>query len=219
MKVKLAITLDAPPKFDTLFEKTVRLAYAKPELRANLLPVLKKTARDLGRNEIDMMHQKRGTFGVLSAYTGRHSKKENKDRHGELIRDLQIKGHRNWKDAQGYWGYREKSVIVPDIAFHDLLELGDKYDQDAVIFKSNDGVVGMYSLKGGSVQIAAPEIEYYDDDEGVTEFRQVSMSYEFIEDLQIPLRGSPVDKNMLRQMNLAEDYPQIKALLDDDDVE
>ena len=214
MKIKLAITVDRPTT--ALFERTVRLAHSKPHLRSHLLPVITKTARDLGRREIQMMHQKRGSFGVISAYTGDHSKKENKERHGELLRDLQIRGYRNWKDAKGYWGYREKSLVVPDIAFHDLIELGKKFDQDAIIYRSNDGVVGMYNLKGGDVQIAAPEIEFFEDDEGITEFRQVSMSYEFIEDLRLPLRGSPVDKDMLRQMNLDEEYPQVKALLEEE---
>lgn len=214
MKIKFSVTTN--PTSNRLFEKTTKLVYANPQLRPYLLPILKKASRDLGRSEIQMMHQKKGTFGVLSAFTGDHSRKENKQRHGELIRDLQIKGYRQWKDAKGYWGYREKSVIVPDMSFRDLVELGKKYDQDAVIFRSNDGVVGMYDLKEGSVQIAAPEIEYYTDDEGVTEFRQVSMSYQFIKDLRLPLQGKPVTKDTLQQKALDEEYPEIKALIEDE---
>jgi len=42
----------------------------------------------------------------------------------------------------------EKSVLVPGIQPKDLFALLRKYNQDAVIYKSRDGVIGMYYQAG-----------------------------------------------------------------------
>jgi hypothetical protein len=87
-------------------------------------------------------------FGVLSAYTNA-SKSENKRRHTQLIRDLQGLGYRRWETLRGKWeGVAERSILVPDMQPQHLFQLGREYDQDAVIYKSNKGVIGMYYHKG-----------------------------------------------------------------------
>ena len=92
-------------------------------------------------------------LGVLSGYTVA-SKHQNKVRHGDLIQDLQKKGLRP-HPLKGKWeGVAEKSVIVPGIPASYIFALGKKYDQDAVIYKGTDGVVGMYDHKKGRVTLA-----------------------------------------------------------------
>jgi len=87
-------------------------------------------------------------FGVLSAYTTT-SKSENKRRHTNLIRDLQAMGYRRWEPLRGKWeGVSERSILVPGMSSQDLFELGRRYQQDAVIYKSREGVVGMYFTEG-----------------------------------------------------------------------
>lgn len=211
MRIKFAVSIDLP-KDDSLLARTIRLAYGNESLRPHLMPLITKEARDIGRTDLQNLHQKKGSFVIVSAYRGDMSKKENKIRHGEMLADLQRMGYRNWKDASGYWGYREKSVIVPRMSYKEGVHIGEKYDQDAIIYKHDDGVIGMYDLKGRSVQIAAPEVDFYTDDEGVTEFRNVSMSYDFIDGLTLPLTGGPITTAYLERQGLMEEYPQLQLL-------
>lgn len=91
---------------------------------------------------------KGGTFGVLSGYRP-GSKHQNKLRHGELLADLQRLGYRQWNDIRSKWeGVPEKSLLVPGIQPKHLFDLMRKYNQDAVIYKSRDGVIGLYYQAG-----------------------------------------------------------------------
>lgn len=106
-----------------------------------------------------------GTFGVISAYSNA-SKSENKVRHGELIADLQRAGYPRVIPLKGSWeGVTERSVLVPKIAPGLLFDLGRKYEQVAVVYKSKDGVVGMYYTKG------APRAEVAVDPQGEPAFQ------------------------------------------------
>jgi hypothetical protein len=131
--------------------KIIRLAHANPGFRRDLEPLLRKIAEvrreALRKKQMEKLLDKGGDFGVISAYT-EGSKKQNKVRHGELMRDLQKKGYKP-ETLKGSWeGVTEKSMLVPDIRPEDLFELGRKYKQDAVIHKSENGVLGMYYTKG-----------------------------------------------------------------------
>lgn len=120
-------------------------------LTAELRDLTRRVAEDkvaLRAQTIKKMMSFGGSFGVLSAY-GSASKSENKARHGELVADLQKLGYRNWTPLKGSWeGVTEKSVLVPWMQPGHLFALGRKYTQDAVIYKSKDGVLGMYYTKG-----------------------------------------------------------------------
>ncbi len=51
----------------------------------------------------------------------------------------------------------ERSVIIKDISFEQIKHLSEKYDQDAFIYRSHDGVTGMYWTGGdkkGHVELA-----------------------------------------------------------------
>ena len=97
---------------------------------------------------------KGGNFGIISAYsTG--SKKQNQIRHGELMADLQKLGYRKIHTLKGQWeGVAEKSLLIQNIKPQHLFMLGAKYGQDAVIYKSRDGVVGMYYPAGKYAEVA-----------------------------------------------------------------
>lgn len=147
-----------------------------------------------------------GTFGVLSAYsTG--SKKQNKIRHGDLIADLQRLGYRKVTPLKGSWeGVTEKSVLVPRMKPNDLFRLGRAYEQDAVIYKSGDGVIGMYHTKG------APKAEVAVDPKGDAAFevatdpslyskaRGLSFEFGFLWDQGIPWDGRrPITREQVRE--------------------
>tara|TARA_X000000950_G_scaffold259444_1_gene327828 strand:+ start:3938 stop:4822 length:885 start_codon:yes stop_codon:yes gene_type:complete len=97
---------------------------------------------------------KGGSFGIVSAYTT-ISKSENQERHGMLMGDLQKMGYRKITTLRGKWeGVSEKALLIPNINPSHLFALGEKYGQDATIYKSKNGVVGMYYHKGKYAEVA-----------------------------------------------------------------
>lgn len=119
--------------------------------------------RALRITQMKALLSKGQNFGVLSAYTTT-SKSENKRRHSRLIRALQQMGYTRWEPLKGTWeGVSEKSILVPNIHPQDLFRLGRKFDQDAVIYKSNKGVIGMYYLKGTPKAYVAVDPDKIDD--------------------------------------------------------
>ena len=66
-----------------------------------------------------------GPFGIVSAYRYNLSRSKNKERHGELLKDVaKYRVH----PSQGIWGEaKEKSVIIEGIPFNHLKSLAKKY--------------------------------------------------------------------------------------------
>jgi hypothetical protein len=146
-----------------------------------------------------------GTFGVLSAYsTG--SKSENKARQGALVADLQRMGYRKWTDLKGSWeGVTEKSILVPRMKPTDLFNLGRKYTQDAVIYKSKDGVIGMYYTKGKPrAEIAVnpkgdAAFEMASDESLFSKARGLSFEFGFLWGQDVPWDGrQPISRKKMR---------------------
>ncbi len=95
-------------------------------------------------------------FGILSAY-GPFSKSVNQALNGDLVGDLMSRGYK-FHPLKGSWeGVSEKSVLVPNMKFSDLVEMGRKFNQESVIYKDPSGVIGMYFLKEGTVTFAVDE--------------------------------------------------------------
>lgn len=147
-----------------------------------------------------------GTFGIISAYsTG--SKKENQVRHGQLMADLQKLGYRKITTLKGQWdGVSEKSLLIPKIRPEHLFKLGRKYDQDAIIYKSADGVVGMY-YPSGYAEVAVdpdkvmPEIEISDSTDLFSKTRNWSFNLGFLWGQKIPWDGrAPITRKDVRKM-------------------
>lgn len=101
------------------------------------------------------------SFGIMGAYVP-ESKHQNQQSHGDLMADLGRHGYRArkmtlhsmWTDEAISQDYREKSLFIPGARPKDIFDLGRKYNQDAVIFKSSDGVMGMYYLRTNQVELA-----------------------------------------------------------------
>lgn len=100
-------------------------------------------------------------FGVMSAWTP-VSRSKNQTAQGDLLGDLGRLGYRPrftklrafWKDEGSGHVNQEQSLLLPGIKPEHLFNLGRKYDQDAVIYKSKDGVLGMYHLRSNQVEVA-----------------------------------------------------------------
>lgn len=139
---------------------------------------------------------KGGSFGIISAYV-QAPKKENQIRHGMLIADLQKLGYRKIQNLRGQWeGVSEKSLLIPNIKPKDLFVLGRKYKQEAVIYKSADGVVGMYYPSGhAEVAVDSEGLPQYEIQKGKGLFsktRNWSFSLGFLWGQRIPWNGRSV---------------------------
>lgn len=83
------------------------------------------------------------TFGVMSAFVGGFKRPENEDRHFDLKADVRGLGYGFIEMDGGYIETRggkvmvtnELSLFIPNISLKHLIELGNKYDQESVIYK------------------------------------------------------------------------------------
>lgn len=165
-----------------------------------------KTA--LKKNQLKALMSKDGVFGVMSAYAGGLSKTDNQRRHGELMRDLQMLGVRPTSLKGSWQGVTEKSFLIPNIRPEDLFDLGRKYAQDAVIYKSKDGVLGMYYTKGTPrAEVAVdpkgdPAFQVSERDDLFSKSRGLSFEFGFLWGEGIPWDGNhPISRKKLREFS------------------
>jgi len=93
------------------------------------------------------------SFGIISAY-----RQADDEMHDLLINKL-IDLNLLHQEIQGQWfgqQYGEKSILIPNIDFNILIKLGKLLDQDAVIYKSKEGVIAMYYLHNNTAEVAIP---------------------------------------------------------------
>lgn len=145
---------------NTPYRAMIRLAGEMPAGTPNrrvLLAHIARTRIALRIREMQHMTSVGHTFGVMSAY-GPYSKSVNQQRHGDFVRELQIRGYTKFHSLKGSWeGVSEKSILIPNVRFKDLVELGRKYEQDSIIYNDRTGVIGMYFLKENKVTFAVDD--------------------------------------------------------------
>ena len=150
---------DAAPQRRALIRLASTLPVGSDDRRTILAGLVREAGMDrvaLRIRELRSLLDAGRQFGVLSAY-GPVPKSVNKDRNVELMRTLDARGYRP-HPLRGSWnGVAEKSVLVPGMAFADLVELGRRFDQESVIYKDPSGVIGMYFLREGTVTFAVDE--------------------------------------------------------------
>jgi hypothetical protein len=88
------------------------------------------------------------SFGVVSAFRGDYSTKENMERHGELKEIVRDGGYGFIEMRGGYNGdegfVQELSLFVPQVSRKDIIKMGQEFDQHSVIYKDS----GEFSLIG-----------------------------------------------------------------------
>ena len=83
------------------------------------------------------------TFGVLSPFRKSNTKKENEEAYADLkklVRSMSygfIEMIGGYKEEDGF--VNEKSLFIPNIKKTEIISLGQKYDQDSVLFKDKTG--------------------------------------------------------------------------------
>lgn len=81
-------------------------------------------------------------WGVVSAWKAGLTKQENNARNAKLLADIVTMDNGYYKssvvDQDGWWnGEREESFLIWGIPEDKLIELGNKYDQEAVLHSNN----------------------------------------------------------------------------------
>lgn len=80
-------------------------------------------------------------FGIVSAFRGGFSEKENKTRHEELKKSVRQAGYGFIELRGGYKGdegfVEELSLLVPNITKKGIVDLGRKYQQHSVMYKND----------------------------------------------------------------------------------
>lgn len=100
-------------------------------------------------------------FGIISAYRGNYSEKENLQRTQNLKNDIRSLGYGFVNVKGGYVetdinGVQteviEQSFFIPLIAFKEICNLGRKYDQETVLYK-NDEYIAYVNPKNGNIEM------------------------------------------------------------------
>lgn len=200
---------DQVERFKAFLGRTARSAHMTPSVarvaERHLTAAQERQA--LRVRELTNLIRMPGSFGNLSAYRGAFSRSENKRRHAELLLDLQGMGYRRMHETKAFWGdSSEKALMVPGIAWRDLKSLGEKYEQDAVIWKDPSGTLGLYSFVEGTVSLAVT----YDGDIAAkaevsrdlySKTRNVSFEFGFLFSQALPWKGGdPVTKDAVLKL-------------------
>ena len=84
------------------------------------------------------------SFGVISAYRADNDPSENKEDHKQLLKDINKLGYGyiilkgGYKEIDQNEYKEEMSIFIPKISKKEIIELGEKYKQDSVIYKDKD---------------------------------------------------------------------------------
>jgi len=99
---------------------------------------------DLGRV---WQHYQKKNFGIVSAYLGDKTKKENITKQDELKKEIRALGY-GYKEIKGAWRTGkdkdvefEYALFVPGISKEHILTLGKKFNQFAVLYAEGDKII------------------------------------------------------------------------------
>jgi hypothetical protein len=104
-----------------------------------------------------------GALGIISAATLDRNQQANEAAHRDMIKRLREHGYGPIQSTgRSQWG-PERSLIVPHARLEDLKQIGDEFDQDAVVYvpaggkkKANLYYLNAAGAKAGSVEEIGP---------------------------------------------------------------
>ena len=115
-------------------------------------------------------------FAIISGYKDTQTSKANQTKHGELMQALQKLGYspgqirplRGQYMNQAGAMQAEQSILILGMSLTDALEVGRQLNQESIIYKSPEGVLGAYWTDGsGEVRLALNEDDIAVGDQGV----------------------------------------------------
>ncbi len=116
-----------------------------------------------------LRHFRERDFGIVSAFRKGLPEEENLERQFRLSRDVRAKGL-GYIPIVGRWeGVPERSLFVPDMVREEALELGRRYEQDAVIWGSK-GEAELLDPRTGEVVLAFRRLRVLDVDRAFDDY-------------------------------------------------
>lgn len=144
------------------------------------LPGLRRRAfqeQKLGRV---LAHFRERDFGIVSAFRKEYDEDANLDRQWQLAQDVRKLGH-GYIPIVGRWeGVSERSLFIPNITKDEVMSLGRKYQQDAVIWGSK-GKAEVIDAKTGEPIISFERLRVLDVDTSFDDYSALRV-----------VRGKPV---------------------------
>lgn len=143
-------------------------------------------------------------FAILTSELSTMGTGEKTTQKTEFVRYLMRKGYNKFVPLKASWeNTKEQSVLVPGMTFHDAIDFGIAYKQDAVIHKHPSGVLGMYYPMKYKAIVAAKEdgdlaAEISANPDLYSKARGISFSFNFLWSQEIPWDMSrPITKDDL----------------------
>lgn len=156
-----------------------------------------KVAKDISKNKLKRLNGEHGTsIAYITAFRQGKGLNENKKRNSQMIRELQKSGVKDYYTVQGRYEEQatgemkqEQTFLLVNPNLSDVILAANKYDQDSIIFKGKDNVIGLYNRLDNEVIIAAPGSEDVSVkrenpgkpgyDAAYTRFRSIGLNYDF----------------------------------------
>lgn len=115
--------------------------------REKIREKIESSARNLSESSLSRIWQHveedDRSFAVIAAGRPEYSENEIEERYGNLKQDVRDMGYGyiemlgGWKDDDGVV-IEEPSLFIPEIARRDAINLGEKYEQDSILYKGDD---------------------------------------------------------------------------------
>jgi hypothetical protein len=186
-----------------------------PQRRDQLVQRFKEAVSGMRQEKIEQMYRYPGRVGVISAWDMTDYRSENKEATRNLMQRLDRMGYDYYMGKGKYdpdnlpdkrtspW---ETSFTVPDIRFEDIIQLGRVFEQDSVIWKGPNQIIGMYYIDEGYAipTLKMPEAGRTDEEEFFSEFRNTGYTTPFRWDYEIDYNG-PLTWNDLTEAGFFED--------------
>lgn len=134
-------------------------------------------------------HYQNKNFGIISAYLGGKSKTENKQNSQKLKEDVREMGY-GYKEIKGRWRAGkdneielEYALFIPNLTPEHAIELGKKYDQEAVLYGDKEkGVIILDFLGNGANQVfTGMDTKFEDSWIAWSEFRRHKFRFSSVE--------------------------------------
>lgn len=158
-----------------------------------------------------------GRFGILSPNKSGATDAEKRTNESDLLADLKNLGYRKASPLLGDWGdIPPGSMLIQNIRPEDLFALGRKYEQESVIFKPQDGILGIYHLTGEPVAdiVMEPEgdpiLRAQADGTLFTKARGIELDHGYLWGDKIPWAGrAPITRAEVRRILKRHDLEDV----------
>jgi hypothetical protein len=175
-----------------------------------------KSMHGLHRKHVSKLMEFGGRIGVISPQKKGGSDSDHRVARANFLADLKRLGYRKASPLKGEWGgIPAGSYLIENVRPEDLYELGRKYDQESVVYKPRDGILGVYYLTGDPraevvmMHEGDPILQGQADGTEFSKARGLELEHGYLWGSDIPWDGRlPVTRRDIRRMLRRRDLEQ-----------